>query len=174
MPSGHAARMVRPYLALLALLSSAGFAVAQPASLANELVGTWTLVAVDNLLPDGGRVHLYRPEPQGILTFDAEGRYALQIYRAERPKFASGDKSKATAEENRAAMLGSNAHFGRYVVNAADRSITFHIEHASFPNWNGIDQKRSFSLAGGLRSYTVPAPTSGTSVTGEVVWARAN
>jgi hypothetical protein len=95
--------------------------------------------------------------------------YALQIYRADRAILTSSDKSKATPEENSAAVLGSNAHFGEYRINAADHSITFHIEHASFPNWDGAEQKRSFRISGDLRTYTVLTPTSGGSAIGKVV-----
>jgi hypothetical protein len=148
-------------------------AVAQQAPSHEKLVGTWTLVLVDNVLPDGSRTHLYGPDPQGILTFDAGGRYALQIYRAGRARYASGDKSKSTPEENSAAVLGSNAHFGRYLVNAADGAVVFRIEHASFPNWDGTEQKRAFTISGDELTYTVPTPTSGGTAVGEVKWKRA-
>lgn len=160
-------------LSLFMMLPGAQTACAQDGDVNSQLVGTWTAVVVDNVLADGSRVHLYGPHPLGILTFDAKGRYTLQIYRAERAKFASGDKSKATPEENSAAVLGSNAHFGQYTVSAADRSITFHIEHASFPNWDGTEQRRSFAISNDLLTYTVPTPTSGGSAIGEVVWKRA-
>jgi hypothetical protein len=148
-------------------------AVAQRVTSNKQLVGTWTLVLVDNVLPDGSRAHLYGSDPQGILTFDAEGRYALQIYRAGRAKFVSGDKSKATPEENSATVLGSNAHFGGYSVNTADGTVIFRIEHASFPNWDGTEQKRAFIVSGDELTYTVPTPTSGGTVIGEVKWRRA-
>jgi lysophospholipase L1-like esterase len=140
---------------------------------ANPLVGTWTLVLVDNVLPDGSRVHLYGPRPSGLLMFDAGGRYGLQIVSAGRPTFAAKDKSRGTADEYRAAVQGSNAHFGTYAVDEAQGTITFRIEHASFPNWEGTEQKRSFSLVGEHLKYTVPAPTTGGGAVGEVEWRRA-
>ena len=139
----------------------------------NPLVGTWTLVLVDNVLPDGSRVHLYGPRPSGLLMFDAGGRYGLQIVSAGRPAFAANDKGRGTADENRAAVQGSNAHFGTYAIDQAKGTITFRIEHASFPNWEGTEQKRSFSLAGDHLKYTVPAPTTGGGAIGEVEWQRA-
>jgi len=140
---------------------------------ANPLVGTWTLVLVDNVLPDGSRVHLYGPHPSGLLMFDAGGRYGLQIVSAGRPTFAANDKSRGTADEYRAAVQGSNAHFGTYAVDEAQGTITFRIEHASFTNWEGTEQKRSFSLVGDHLKYTVPAPTTGGGAVGEVEWQRA-
>ena len=137
------------------------------------LTGTWALVSVDNVLPDGTRVQPYGPNPQGILMFDAEGRYSLQIFRAGRAPFASNDKSRGTAEEYRASVEGTNSHFGKYSVNEASHTITFQIEHASFPNWEGTEQKRSFTRTGDELRYTVPVTTTGGGVVGEVMWRRA-
>ena len=139
-----------------------------------SLVGSWTLVLVDNVQPDGTRVHLYGERPEGLLVLDADGRYSLQIFSADRARFAAGDKAKGTPEEYRAAAQGSNAHFGRYRVDGS--SLIFQIDHASYPNWEGTEQKRPFTLTGDELRYTVPTPTTGTAVagaTGEVVWKRA-
>ena len=139
----------------------------------NPLVGTWTLVLVDNVLPDSSRVHLYGSHPSGLLMFDAAGHYSLQIVSADRPAFAVNDKSRGTAAEYQAAVKGSNAHFGTYSINPAGDSITFRIEHASFPNWEGTEQKRAFRLDKDRLTYTVPVPTTGQGAVGEVEWRRA-
>lgn len=140
----------------------------QPAS----LVGTWSVVLVDNILPDGTRVPLYGPHPDGLLMFDDAGHYSLQLLRAERVPFAANDKSKGTPAELKAAVEGSNAHFGRYSVDPDGHTITFRIEHASFPNWDGTVQVRRFTLVGDRLTYVVPSPTTDRSATGEVAWQR--
>jgi len=162
-------------LLLLATALRTGDAAGAPESPTpkNPLLGTWTLVLVDNVLPDGSRVQLYGPNPHGRLMFDAAGRYSLLIVSAGRPPFASNDKSQGTPDEYRAAVQGSNAHFGSSSINEAERTITFRIEHASFPNWEGTEQKRSFTLAGDHLKYTVRAPTTGGGAVGEVEWKRA-
>ncbi len=137
-----------------------------------ELAGTWSVVLVDNILPDGNRVALYGPHPQGLLMFDRDGRYSLQLLRADRVKFAANDKSQGTAAEFKAAVEDSNSHFGHYSIDPDKHTITFRIEHASFPNWDGTVQIRSFSLAGDRLTYTVPSPTTDRSATGEVVWEK--
>ncbi len=148
----------------------AASALAQSAS--SSLVGTYKLAVVDNIQPDGSRVHLYGDDPQGILTLDSNGRYALQIYRQGRPKFAAKDKAKGTPEENQAAIQGCNAHYGRYTVDPQKHTITFQIEHASFPNWEGNSQTRHYQLDGNRLTYVVDTPTTGGNVKGEVVWER--
>lgn len=165
--------------ALGAFLAAGPAIVAMPSRAAapavSPLVGTWTLVRVDNLSPDGSRVELYGPGPRGLLVFDAQGRYALQILRATRLRFASNDKARGTADEYADAVRGTNAHFGRYRVDSAASSISFEIEHASFPNWEGTRQTRSFTLDGPSLVYRVPTPTSGgAQVIGEVEWRRAD
>jgi Lipocalin-like domain len=159
-------------IALILSLSPAVLMGVEGRPPAEQIVGTWTLLLVDNVLPDGSRVQLYGPSPQGILFFDGNGHYGLQILRSGRPKFAANDKSKGTSEENQAAVQGSNSHFGTYTVDESSHTIIFHIEHASFPNWEGTEQKRSFKLAGDELTYTVPTPTTGGTATGEVRWKR--
>lgn len=138
------------------------------------LVGTWTLVRCDNVYPDGHRIELYGPHPQGLWMIDAHGHYLMQIARAQRTPFAAGDKSKGTPEEYRAASLDSNAHFG--TVNIQNNQLATHIDQASFPNWNGRDGKTSYTLNDNQLTYIVAKPSSGASegAHGEVVWQRVN
>lgn len=159
--------------ALLFLAINTSIAIAQlPGNSKVDIAGTYTLVTVDNILADGTRVHLYGDKPQGLLIFDKLGNYSLQIMSLERPKFALGDKAKGTDEENREAIKGCNTHFGTFNIDADKQIITFNISHALFPNWEGISQKRPFTLSKGLFKYSVPSPTTGGTVTGEVVWKK--
>jgi hypothetical protein len=155
----------------LALLSAQ--AIPAEEALDRQLVGTWRLVSVDNVGSDGSRVALYGPNPTGLLMFDAHGRYASQIMRAERPRFASGKKSDGTPAEYKATAQGVNAHFGEYAADRTGGRIVFRIQHALFPNWEGTTQEREFTLEGDELKYRVPAPTSGGGID-EVVWRRAD
>jgi hypothetical protein len=142
-------------------------------TLQQQLAGTWTLVAVANIYPDSSRMYPYGNDPKGLLFFDEQGNYAIQILQAGRPPLASGDKNKATPEEYAALVKGSNAHFGHYTINEADQTISFRIEHASFPNWEGTLQKRRYTYTGQELKYVVTQTTQGgQSVIAEVVWRR--
>jgi Lipocalin-like domain len=148
-------------------------ALAEPMPPRDELVGTWELILVDNVLPDGTRIHLYGPNPHGMMTFDAGGHYSLQIMSDGRPKFSANDKSKGTPEEYRAAVQGSNCHFGRYAINERDHTITLHVERATFSNWEGTELTWPFTVAGNETKFIVPHPTTGgPGVVGEIVWNR--
>lgn len=142
-------------------------------SLKEQLIGTWTLVSVANITTDGIRSYPYGEGPQGLLMVDSHGNYAIQILRALRPKVASGDKNKCTPEENAALVQGSNSHFGKISLDEPNRTVTFHIEHASFPNWEGTQQKRSYTYVDNQIKYVVTHTTQGgQSVIAEVTWKK--
>ncbi|MBS0465604.1 MAG: lipocalin-like domain-containing protein [Proteobacteria bacterium] len=161
---------LRTALLLVGLALSWGGAIAQPA-LKDQIVGTWTYVAVDMIHPDGTRTPLYGPSPRGQASFDGNGRYVLMVARAGQARFASTDRTKGTPEENQAVVQGSIAHFGRYTVDEANKTITFHIETSTFPNWNRTEQERPFTVTGDEFTWRTPASTGGG--VSEVVLKRA-
>lgn len=152
------------------LVFSSGDAIAQKASLAQLVAGTWTYVAVDIIHSDGTRTPLFGPDPEGIAIFDGHGHYALMTSRSGLPKFASNNRNDGTPEENKAVVQGSIAHFGTYTVDEADKSITFHIQASTFPNWNGIAQKRPVTVTSSELKWKTAASSGGTA---EVVLKRA-
>jgi hypothetical protein len=144
-------------LAAVLALSAVGAHAAEP-----SLAGTWVLVAADDLHPDGSRTHGYGEAPKGRLIIDAAGRYSLQIFKAERTRFVLGDKRKGSPAEYESAVLGSSTHFGTVSADAATHVLTFSIDSASYPNWEGTVQKRKYALVGDELSYRVPAAPDGT------------
>ncbi|QDD63759.1 lipocalin-like domain-containing protein [Herbaspirillum seropedicae] len=165
---GH--RMARTVV-LLGLLSALAEA-AHAAPINPAMAGTWSLAAADVIHPDGSQARDYGQAPKGMLVIDPQGRYSLQIFKAERPRFASPDKGAATPDEYRSAVMGSSTHFGTLSVDPAGQTLVFHIDGASFPNWEGQEQKRSFELKGDELIYrVVPRPNGDVPVS---VWRRMN
>lgn len=163
---------MNPAPALLALaLSLASFHATAQTALKDQIVGTWTYVSVDLVHPDGSREPLFGPGPQGMAVFDANGHYLLMTARAGQHRFASDNRMQGTPDENRAVVQSSIAHFGTYTVDEADGTITFHIQTSTFPNWNGVDQKRPFTISGDVLTWKTPASTGGG--TAEVILKRA-
>lgn len=130
-------------------------------SATSELAGTWTLVAADVEHPDGTRGRDYGAAPSGLLIIDGEGRYSLQIFKQERERFSSGDKATGTAAEYKGAVMGSSTHFGTLEADPARHILIFHIQHASFPNWEGAQQQRTYAIRGDELSYRVAARPNG-------------
>jgi hypothetical protein len=91
--------------------------------------------------------------------------------RADLQRFASNSRTEGTPEEYKAVVHGTIAHLGTYTVDEAGKTITFRIQAGTFPNWNGVEQKRPFTLAGDELRWTTPAASGGG--TGEVVLKRA-
>ena len=152
---------------LLGMVLSAGAVCAQTTK---DLAGTWTLVST--VTEQGGtKTDTYGPNPQGRLIVDANGRYVIAFARADLPKIASNNRTTATPEENKAIVGGSLAYFGALSVNAADKTLTFTIETATFPNWDGTEQQRAFTMTDDELTYTVAAAAGGGTAT--VVWKRA-
>ena len=149
----------------------------QPQKSMKELiVGSWTLLFVDTIRPDGTRVPNYGPNPKGLVMFGPDGHYSLQNFRSIRPKFAANDRMKGTPDEIKAAFEGGSSHFGTYTVNEADKTLTFRIEGSAFPNWEGTTQKRLITALVGdditWTSSTPAAPSLGGERT-DLAWKRA-
>lgn len=101
---------------------------------------------------------------------DVHGRYSLQIFKAERLRFATNDKSTGTAAEFAGAVLGSSTHFGTLSLDTAAHVLTVHIERSFFPNCENTQQKRQYTLDGHVLSYKVPPRPDGS--TPISVWRR--
>lgn len=137
-----------------------------------QFLGAWSLVSVENINADGSKVSPYGEHPIGMLIFTKEGEYAIQILKANRSKVVANDKDKATAEENAMLVRGNNAHFGSYVIDENKQVIVFNVQHAFYPNWEGITQVRTYSLKDNLLTYTVATPASGGAAVAKVVWKK--
>jgi hypothetical protein len=154
---------------LQAAVFSASTAFAQSAS---DVVGTWTLVS-SVTEKDGARTDQFGPGAKGMLTLDPEGHFMLTIIGPDLPNFVSNNRAGGTAEENKAVVSKSIAMIGKYSVNSTDKTLTFKVDSATFPNWNGTEQKRL--LASGSKDelkYITPTASSGG--VGTVTWRRAN
>ena len=101
----------------------------------------------------------------------ADGRYTIVLLRAKLPKFASGSRSKGTADEMKEVVQGSLAHFGSYRIEDGGKTLIMHIEASTFPNFDGTSQKRSLKVSGDLLTYVVATPSGG-GKPGETVWRR--
>jgi len=141
-------------MTLLGLAMSSSYALGQTAK---DLVGTWSWVSVDITRPDGTKYQAFGANPKGFVIFDSNGRFAYLLSRPDRPKFAANNREQGTPEENKAAVQGTLAYSGTYEVS--DKTLIFHVEASSYPNAEGVEQKRSITVTGDELRWINPAPT---------------
>jgi hypothetical protein len=142
----------------------------EPAEIGQSTAG-WRVAFVSSnaKLPDGSA--LWGSDPKGLMIFTESGRYSWQIFRSDRPRFASKNRMQGTSEENAAVLQGSLASFGTYSVDDKGTTITTVVEGSTFPNSEGETLKRVItSLTADTLVYENPATTRGERV--EAVWRR--
>jgi hypothetical protein len=141
----------------LAVLGTTTTTQAQP--LKQQLIGTWSFVSSTTKAPDGSP--LWGANPKGLVIFTENGRYSSHLVRSDRPKFASNSRAQGTPEENKAAVLGGIASFGTYTVDEANKAFTVQFEGSSYPNLEGTQQTRPFTISGDELKVTNPSPSVG-------------
>jgi len=156
---------------LVSMISSVVLSTSAWAQAAADLRGTWTLVS-SVTEKDWIRTDQFGSDPKGMMSLDADGHFMLTIIGPGLPKFASNNRAAGTPDENKAVMSKSIAMIGTYRVDPADKTLTFKVESATFPNWNGTEQKRSIVIAtkSELKYITATASSGGV---GTVTWKRA-
>jgi hypothetical protein len=149
-------------------------------SVIDQLVGGWSLVSRVTTSSDGTVVTDpgLSATPKGVLIYDAAGHVAAQLSRPGRTvgmiaeECRDAEKITGTADTAQT-ILGYDAYFGTYTVDAQEGVVTHHLESALFPGDIGKNIKRRFSISGD--TLTIKFDTSlrdGTPVTRTLVWSR--
>jgi hypothetical protein len=136
-----------------------GTIMAQQKTLKEQLTGTWTFVSSTGKQPDGSPV--WGSDPRGLLIFTDNGRYSSQLLRSDRPKFASNNRLQGTPDDNKATAQGTISSFGTYSVDEANKTYTIRFEGSSYPNQEGTEQVRPFTITGDELRVTNPTTTYG-------------
>lgn len=170
-PTAQIARIVQMTLiGAAAAVADGAAAQPRPAELKQQMVGTWSLVA-QWVEQDGRRIERFGARPKGIAIYDASGRFATILLRADLPRFASNNAMTGTADENRAIVQGSNATFGSWSIDEQDGTLVSQVDGSTFPGWDGQRQKRTLAISGDEMRMCVPgAQIGGTAC---AVWKRA-
>jgi hypothetical protein len=151
--------------------ASAVWAKEKAGPLAKQVQGSWTLVSV-YVEQDGKKIEPFGSQPRGSMILTPDGRFSVILLRASLPKFAANNRMKGTAEENQAVVQGSLAHYGKYAVaSEKEHTVILSNEGSTFPNWDGQDQKRIWTVKGDELSVTNPTASAGG--TAYVIWKRA-
>jgi Lipocalin-like domain len=154
-----------------AMFASTALVRAQQMPAQGGILGAWTLVS-EVAHQDGKTTQPLGPNPLGSIMFDRGGRFILMIARPDLPKFAANKRDAGTPEENKAVLAGALAFFGTYTFSEANQMLTLHPEASTFPNWVGVEQKRTCTVSGDEMKWTNRTPAIGAEVV-ELVWRRA-
>ena len=145
----------------------AGDALAQQKSLKEQLVGTWTLVSLVEQYQDGRKdSNSFGPNLKGMLILDRTGRFSLHLI--------GGDRAK-TGGNPRSPVGPAVAYFGTYSVGEGDKSLTYHVERSTFPDFEGTDQKATITTINGdeLTYVRAPIPSPTGTFVPTLEWKRA-
>ena len=179
---GAGAAFVAFTLALLIAdprLPSAAIAATRGATI-DPLIGSWSLASrvttgVDgSVLNDAG----LSATPTGILVYDRSGHVAAQLSRPGRTvamlagECQDAQKVKGT-DDTAQTILGYDAYFGTYTVNAKEGIVIHHLESAIFPGDIGKSIMRRFALSGDTLKISFNTTLRDhTPVTRTLVWKR--
>jgi hypothetical protein len=116
--------------------------------------------------------------PTGVLIYDRFGHVAAQLSRPGRTVGALADECRAAEKvkgtnDTAQTILGYDAYFGTYTVDAKEGVVTHHLESALFPGDIGKNIKRNFTVAGDTLTIKFHTTTAdGTPVVRTLVWDR--
>ncbi len=138
---------------------------------ASPLIGTWNLLSWVIRSADGAIAHPLGERPAGMITYDDAGRVAVQLMRADRPRSGSADPFGAAPDEIVAAWMGFLSYAGRYELDPRGGRVVHVVEIASFPNWVGSRQERTYHHEGRqLVLSTPPIALGGESAVSTLRW----
>jgi hypothetical protein len=154
---------------ILVFIHSAVAETAMPS--ADQIVGTWRLVAASATSGDVRDNAPYGPAPAGIITYTDDGRVMAIISHSGRKPLTSGDRISASTDERAEAFATSFSYAGRYSLS--EDKIIHHVEIASVQNWVGTDLVRLVRLEKNRITLTTPPLSVGGKIkTTDLVWER--
>ncbi len=126
---------------VIAILGITGLTAGAQTS--TNLVGTWSLVAVERAAADGSWTT--QPLPRGVLILDRAG-HAFELAETGRRIPYAG--AQPTPTEARVVYNNYSGFWGGYKIDVSSKTIAYRPEGAISPNAMGQDVVRGFTLTG--------------------------
>jgi hypothetical protein len=151
--------------------------VSRGASVAEALVGSWRLVSVETIRPNGEVIYpFYGRHPEGLLIYDRSGWMSAQIVSDPEPTVPTTSSREkfleATPADKVAAIDGFYAYFGTWTVDSSGSTITHHIKQSLYPGERGTEALRRLSLEGDRLTLVAKTHEMGEDHERKLVWAR--
>jgi Lipocalin-like domain len=150
------------------------------AGVADQLIGSWSLVSRQTTLADGKVISDpgLSANPKGVLIYDRSGHVAAQLSRPGRTvsmlTSECGEVAKIKGTNDTAqTVIGYDAYFGTYTLDIEKGIVTHHLEGAIFPDDVSKSIARHFTISGDTLTITFGTTMrDGTPITRTLVWAR--
>jgi hypothetical protein len=122
---------------------------------ASALLGTWKMISwKKEFVASGNAVDALGPDPQGFITYTADGRVSVIVVPRDRPAPASLPPSDAEKVRLFDSLF---AYAGTYTLG--DDKVVHHLDTTWNQSWTGTDQVRFYKLSGNrLSIHGAPAP----------------
>lgn len=122
---------------------------------ASALLGTWRMISwKKEFIATGNAVDALGPDPQGFITYTADGRVSVIVVPRDRPAPASLPPSDAEKVRLFDSLF---AYAGTYTLG--DDKVVHHLDTTWNQSWTGTDQVRFYKLSGNrLSIHGAPAP----------------
>jgi hypothetical protein len=137
-----------------------------------SIVGAWKLISYKTQKDNEKAIYPFGKNALGSLIYTDSGRVSAQVMRSDRPKFASGDQMKGTADEIKANYEGYISYYGSYEIDKKNGFVIHHVEGSSFPNWEGLGLKRFFKLSRNRLTLAATAFEDGSRYVATLIWER--
>lgn len=107
----------------------------------SKLLGTWDLVAFENLVDGVVTAPVYGPRPIGRITYNADSTMSAVLGRRDRPWPSGAEFVSVTPEERAAAALEFIGYAGQYSTDGDQ--VIHHVDVCLYPELEGTDLIRS-------------------------------
>ena len=135
----------------------------------SSLVGTWKLIAFEERLPSGDRIHPYGACPVGLLIYTDTGHMSVQIMSGDRQALADLPFKDIAAQEIKDAVAGFTGFCGTYAVDSDNRVVVHRVQCHVMPGSVGKELRRAYELD---NDRLVLRPSQNRSITWERVRER--
>jgi Lipocalin-like domain len=149
----------------------------QSGSLADRLEGTWRLVSVETIRPNGEVIYpFYGKHPEGLLIYGQSGWMSVQIVSDPKPSVPTTSSREvflaAAPAEKIAAIDGFYAYYGTWSVDPSASTVTHHIQQSLYPGERGQEGVRKLQLEASRLTLTAKAHEMGEDHQRKLVWER--
>jgi hypothetical protein len=159
------------------LISAQKSTASQGAAVAERLAGTWRLVSIETIRPNGEVIYpFYGKHPEGLLIYDRSGWMSVQIVSDPKPAVPTTNSrekfSQAAPAEKIAAIDGFYGYFGTWTVDSSGSTVTHHIKQSLYPGERDNEAVRQLSIDGGQLTLVAKTHEMGEDHERKLVWER--